>query len=242
MRSFAARMPARLKRYVRRAVVDPARRMIDDWTLERAITMLRDRASPDRTLLASMRHAWGNEAYSADLSYLLEVVAHVRDCHGAVLECGTGLTTLVAGVLAERRGVTVHSLEQDADWAEVIERALARHQISTVRVTYAPLHRYGNFVWYAETAMWDSPKWFDLVLCDGPAVFEHWGPVIHAQWRYGVFPVLAARSVGAREILLEDADDPRAEAMLRRWRAEFATSHRLISSADGISAVVTWHG
>lgn len=239
LRSLAARTPTWLKRYVRRAVLEPARRQIDDWALGRAIKLLRSSASADRALLASMRRAWGNEAYSADLTYLGEVAARVSSCSGPVLECGTGLTTILAGVLAERSGVIVHSLEQDSAWAEVVERALTKYRIRQVLVTYAPLRQYDGFVWYDRIAMLDFPKWFELVLCDGPAVLEHWEPEVHAQWRYGVLPALAARSAGAGEILLEDADESRAEAVLGRWQVEFGTRHRLIHSADGAYAVVS---
>jgi hypothetical protein len=60
-----------------------------------------------------------------------------------------------------------------------------------------------------------------------------------AQWRYGVLPALARRSNGATEIVLDDADDPRADAMLRRWQQEFGTSHYLRRSADGAYAVIS---
>jgi hypothetical protein len=242
MRSVSASVPTGLKRYLKRTVLEPAKRQINDWALGRAIRILRGSGSADRALLASMRRAWGNEAYSADLSYLCELVARVSNCSGHVLECGSGLTTILAGVLAERRSVTVYSLEQDSGWAEVVERALKKYRIRQVQVSYAPLQRHDGFVWYDHSALRAFPKRFELVLCDGPAVLEHWGPPFHAQWRYGILPALAVQSASAGEILLEDADDSRAEKMLCRWQEEFGTSHRMIHSADGACAVVSCHG
>ena len=239
MRGLAARVPTPLKRYVRQALLEPAKRRIDDWVLGRAIKSLRGSGSVDQALLRSMRRAWGNEAYSADLSYLGEVATRVSSCRGPVLECGSGLTTILAGVLTEARGVIVYTLEQDRGWADVIERALTRYRIRHVQVIYAPLQHYDGFVWYDRTAMLELPKWFELVVCDGPAVLEHWGPTVHAQWRYGVLPALAAQSASAGEVLLDDAEEPRAQALLRRWQEEFGTSHRMIHSADGASAVVS---
>jgi hypothetical protein len=78
---------------------------------------------------------------------------------------------------------------------------------------------------------------FDLVLCDGPAVFEHWG-VPWAQWRFGVLPSLSKRGILVRKILLDDATEPRAANLLRRWNDEFGMGHRILNTQDGDIAVV----
>lgn len=78
---------------------------------------------------------------------------------------------------------------------------------------------YGSFVRYDVESV-ALPEHVELVLCDGPAVFEEWGEA-HAQWRYGVLPVLASRGAKVDRILLDDATEPRAAGLLRRWRQEF---------------------
>lgn len=202
-----------------------------------SITKLRAGAAPDRELLQTLRRAWGNESFSADVTYLSELAARVVSCRASILECGSGLTTIVAGVLAEKRGLTVWSLEQDREWAEHVARALVKNSIRNIELRYTPLCKYADYVWY-DIAGLDLPKRFDLVLCDGPAVFEHWGPS-HAQWRYGVLPVLASRGTQLGEVLLDDATEPRAANLLNRWFDEFGFQHQLIHASDGDCALVS---
>ena len=59
------------------------------------------------------------------------------------------------------------------------------------------------------------------MLCDGPAVLEPWGPEIRAAWRVGVLPVLSKQGITVDEVLLDDADEPRAARLLERWRRDF---------------------
>lgn len=236
LNSIKSRLPRSLKRIVRQALLDPLQRQVSDRRLRQLISELRSNASPDRHVLERFRRAWGNESFSADVTYVSEVVSHVRRCSGPILECGSGLTTLVAAVVGERRNLTVWSLEQDREWADFVTHGLKKNGIRNVELRYAPLRDYGGFVWYDVEGL-ELPGDFELVLCDGPAVFEEWGAA-HAQWRYGVLPVLASMGTRVGEILLDDATEPRAAGLLRRWRQEFGMDHRLIRATDGDCAIV----
>lgn len=235
-----ARLPRSLKRTVRQGLLDPFQRRVSDRRLRKLIDVLRADTPLDRDLLERFRRAWGNESFSADVTYVSEVVSHVSRCSAPVLECGSGLTTLVAGLVGEKRNVTVLSLEQDREWADFVTRRLRKNGIHNVELLYAPLREYGGFVWYDVESV-ALPEYFELVLCDGPAVFEEWGEA-HAQWRYGVLPVLTSRGVKVDRILLDDATEPRAAGLLRRWRHEFGTASTLIRASDGDCAVVSAAG
>jgi hypothetical protein len=236
-RFIKSKIPTQLKRAVRQVALDPAKRVIDDWTIRRSITKLRASIVPDRKLIETLHHAWGNESFSADVTYINEIVARVVNCRAPILESGSGLTTIVAGVLAEKHGLTVWSLEQDREWTEHVAQALVKNGIRNVELRYAPLREYAGYVWY-DIEVLDLPKHFDLVLCDGPAVFEHWGPS-HDQWRYGVLPVLASKGIQVGEILLDDATEPRAANLLNRWFKEFGFKHQLIHTSDGDYALIS---
>lgn len=223
------------KQYIR-GLAASLRRAVDDYQLSRCVDALRSGAPIDREVLRTARRAWGNEAWSADLRYLEEATARVARCTVPILECGTGLTTLLACAVAERNRVPVYSLEQDRQWANVVERALERHRL-VVHVSYAPLVRYGNFVWYDLTGI-DLPRRFGLVLCDGPAVLEPWSREIQLQWRVGVLPVLAAKGITTDEVLLDDADEPRAPRLMEHWRREFGCEEHIIATSDGDIAVM----
>jgi hypothetical protein len=187
-------------------------------------------------LLHTARSAWGNAGWSADIAYLTETVERVQRSAGPILECGTGLTTILAGAIAERRGASLISLEQDAKWFSVIQRALARYRLP-VAVFYAPLRQYDEFVWYDLKGI-ELPRYFDLALCDGPAVYEPWSPEIRAQWRVGLLPVLRAAGTSVREVLCDDMEEPRAALLLDRWRKELDVDQEIISTDHGCCAVV----
>src|SRR5215831_5532552 len=66
---------------------------------------------PDDDTLQQLRTGWGNEGYSGDLQYLREVARHVLSVDSSVLECGSGVTTILMGLLGSRRGITIWSRE-----------------------------------------------------------------------------------------------------------------------------------
>src|SRR4029453_11055742 len=105
-----------------------------------------------------------------------------------------------------------------------------------VKLSHAPLKDCGGYVWY-DIANVELPENFDLVLCDGPAVFEAWGDA-YPQWRYGLLPELTKRRISVKEILFDDATEKFAARLLDRWRSEFGMDHRMLRTKDGDYAVV----
>ncbi len=218
------------------ALVGSARRALDCRRLGRVVDALRSGAPIDRELLRTARRAWGNESWSAHLRYLEEGTKRASRSSAPILECGTGVTTLLACAVAERKGVPVYCLEQDPGWAEVVKDALARYGLSA-RVSHAPLVRHGDLAWYDIRGI-ELPRRFGLVLCDGPAVLEPWSPEIRAAWQAGVLPVLREEGIAVDEVLLDDADEPRAASLLERWRLEFDCEEVVFGTAEGATAVI----
>src|SRR5439155_1244529 len=105
--------------------------------------------APERPLLAELRAAWGNDRCAADLDFLSEVARLAAVTLGPVLECGSGLTTLLLGALAGRRGVEVWALEHEPEWRRRVAAALRDHKAGQVYLWFSPLSDYGEFVWYA---------------------------------------------------------------------------------------------
>jgi hypothetical protein len=54
--------------------------------------------------ISTFRSAWASEGFSGDARYLSETIALLREVKGRVVECGSGATMILAGVLAERFG------------------------------------------------------------------------------------------------------------------------------------------
>lgn len=232
-----SRIPRSLKRIVRQSPLNLLQRQVTDWHLQQSVRVFRSSSAPDRGLIENLWRAWGNESWSADVTYVSEVVSRVGRSATDVLECGSGLTTLAAALVGEGHDLTIWSLEQDPEWVDFVSQRLRRYNIRNVKLINAPLRDYGGYVWYDIDNV-DLPNHFELVLCDGPAVLEKWGGS-YANWRYGILPVLAEKGIRVDEVLLDDATEPRAANLLLRWRTEFGMSHRMIQSGDGDCAVVT---
>lgn len=62
-----------------------------------------------------------------------------------------------------------------------------------------------DFMWF-DVATVKFPYSFELVVCDGPALYGHPEPYQSA-WRVGLLSVLRDHGVRADEILLDDAED-----------------------------------
>lgn len=166
----------------------------------------------DQSVLSDLVYGWGNEGWSGQREYLAACVEAALNTRGPILECGSGLTTLILGIVAQRSGARVWSLEHIPDWAQRVQARLDQRDIRTVRLDVAPLQRYGGFDWY-RAPVGDVPEPFTLVICDGP-------PAATIGGRYGLLPVMAPALAAGCLILVDDAGREAEQAMVRRWVAE----------------------
>jgi SAM-dependent methyltransferase len=158
-----------------------------------------------RDLIAGWRSGWAASSF-----YLEAMAAAVLDGQLSILECGTGLTTLVLASLARSTGAFVLSLEHDPRWFAVVTKELRRFGLDA-NVVLAPLRSYERFEWYDIEAS-RLPD-FSLVVCDGPPNFSRGG-------RYGLVPVLGSRLEPGSTILLDDAARPSERETLQHWASE----------------------
>ena len=178
----------------------------------REISQLSAGELPTRATLQSLSLGWGNDGYAANLDYLEEVARSAASTPGPVLECGSGLTTLLLGLLAGSRGIEVRSLEHSATWQQRLATLLAKNRISNVEVLSSPLRDYGDFSWY-DPPLQKLPDSFQLVVCDGPPGQTKGG-------RYGLLPVFGERLSKGAVIVLDDADRPAELELVNRWKKE----------------------
>ncbi len=206
-----------------RPVVEAARFSRSMRGVRRGLVELR--AIPDGTpvsveLLERIREAWGNPAWTADAGFLREVASAVRNRPGPVLDCGSGLSTVICAALAGRHGAIVWSLEQDRGWYRHMGRVIDALRLDNVRLWYTPLRSYGDFAWFDLGAI-ELPRHFPVVSCDGPSVMRSaFPPDLYAAWRVGVVMVLQTLGITFAEILLDDGEDLRSAALAERWRRE----------------------
>jgi hypothetical protein len=179
--------------------------------------------------LREFREAFGNQGFSGDCRFLAESAKRASSATVAVLECGSGASTIVVGLLAGRHAIRLMSLEQDSTWQKLVQRDLDRLKIKNVDLYHTPLRDFGEYDWYDVDRV-PLPRRFDSALCDGPAFCRG--------WRRGLLPVLAERHVQIDEILCDDADDPNAAAMFDFWNNRCGAAFETMKGAEGAIAVV----
>jgi predicted O-methyltransferase YrrM len=189
---------------------------------------------PETNLIWQLFSAWSNQSYGADPEYLEEVIRIAATTSESILECGSGLTTILLGLFATRRGIPVWTLEHNADWYKQTLATLSRYGIDGVELLLTPLRSYDGFSWY-DPPLDRMPKRFGTVVCDGPPKKTTPGD------RYGLLPVMRNRLGSGTVILLDDVEMHNPDPVLSRWVQEVSTSYDLYPSRASSYAVVTLH-
>lgn len=213
------RIPPVIRRSLFRWIPVPLKKALEEswWGLRvdsvmREIMRTAPGAVPDTSLLNKLATEWGNEGYSAHDEYLQEVAHQAATTEGSILECGTGLTTLVLASIAGRRGVRVCSLEHDREWFMRVSRRLSAVGLDTSTITLAPLHTYNGYAWYDPPAS-AVPANIKLVVCDGP-------PGETLGGRYGLLPRMRSRLAPGALILVDDAGRDDEATIVNQWLRE----------------------
>ena len=228
LNSFAA-----LKRLVPREIKEGIKRRLQERRLSSAIQGMRHLpagASPSVALLERLESGWSNEGMAAQLRFLEEVAQHALTTPGPILECGSGLTTLILALLAGRRGVDVWTLEHFPDWHARVANTLARYDLPHVNNVLAPLKDYGDFCWY-EPPLEQLPKEFALVVCDGPPGTTKGG-------RVGLVPVLKSYLSPGTIILFDDAHRDEEARTMALWAKTIRFDSVLYDQMRGQFAVL----
>jgi hypothetical protein len=205
-------VPLQARRYARAHELDLRRAV----ALRRGVgALMRQRRGSPRTW-DDLVFGWGNP-WSVDAGFLDVMAVAALDEPGPVLECGSGLTTLVLAALRGDRGASVWSLEHDPEWYRLVVRRL-RHFRLRANVAFAPLRNYGAFEWYDVREL-QLPA-FSLVVCDGPPNSTRGG-------RFGLLPVLGGQLAPGCTILLDDASRPGEQDVLLRWQRDTTIDYEL---------------
>jgi hypothetical protein len=145
--------------------------------------------------------------------YLRHMAGKANTTPGDVLECGSGLSTLLLAITAGRLGHHVHTFEHDSDCRDKLHRLIERYHLRNVTVHHTPIRSYGSFDWY-ELPDSDLSRNFSLVICDGPA--KH----LTDSGRYGLFPVMRGLLDPHCRVILDDSNGSIDRRVIHRWRKE----------------------
>jgi len=174
-------------------------------------------------ILRDLIYAWGNPSWSALDEFLVACIKHtLASREGAILECGSGLSTLLVGAVAKMQGHRHWVLEHSPQWATKVKTYLRKYRLDSALLSPKPLKEYGEFCWYDVSAR-SMPNHISLVICDGPPASTKGG-------RYGLLPVMSKHLNPGCLILLDDAGRESELAAAKRWQTEFGTSFRIFGS------------
>jgi len=167
----------------------------------------------DKKTLSRLVYYWDNP-WSAREEYLSGIIDFLSNFSCPVLECGSGLTTLIVGELLKDKKVSLISLEHDEQWVIEMRRWLKRYNLGHVQIQHVSLKKYMDFDWYdVEERIVDFPS-FGCVICDGPPGSTRGG-------RYGVLPVMKGKLNNQGVVFLDDAARPGEKQVLKKWSNEF---------------------
>lgn len=228
-------MVALVKKILPNSFKDRIKRINSERRLDAAIRRLRsvpESETPPPDILTELGRAWGDDGFRAVGGYLEEVAHWATATPGPVLEIGSGLTTLILGVLAGRRNLPVWTLEHHPEYFRQTGAKLRRCGLTNVHLIFAPLRDYGEFCWY-DPPLDELPREFSLVVADGPPGDVKGG-------RFGLLPVLRSHLTPQVVILLDDAERARERAVLQKWGSEFGLAHQSHSREEKAWAVCTF--
>jgi hypothetical protein len=201
-----------------------------DRMIRKRLTWLAQRLRNDAVappwLLQSLVTCWMNP-WSVDSYFLAGLLRWYGKTSGPVLECGSGLTTLVLVTAAWTKARPSVSLEDDARWKARIEAALPKQARSWLDCRVVPLVDHGDFDWYDVEAV-NMPNRIGLVVCDGPKGTTRGG-------RYGLAPVMKDRLAPGCVVLLDDSSREAERAIIERWCAELPA--RVVEVSERYSAI-----
>jgi Methyltransferase domain len=199
-------VPLRARTYVRQ--------LEHDWKcfrlLRRGIRALETDPRGSEKIWHDLVEGWDDKRWSVGVEYLDAIGTAATEEQGPILECGSGLTTLVLAAVAQHTRSPVWTLEHDVGCFRRVESRLGRLRLGA-NVRHTPLRDYGDFDWYDVEP--SALPTFALVVCDGPPKRTRGG-------RFGLMPVLGDRLAGGCVILLDDAVRLEEREVLARWASD----------------------
>jgi hypothetical protein len=181
-------------------------------------------------LLERMIYGWSNEGWSAKIDLLQALLNERYDARTSILECGSGLSTILFSLISAQTGASYVSLEHDQRWYRLICRRLSESGLSTKGVKLAPIKSYAEFDWYDTSFLTDHHR-FDLVLCDGPPGSTRGG-------RHGLLPTMLGHICSGARIIIDDTSRIDELTMIQKWMEDF-TGKLELSNQHSRFAILT---
>ena len=164
---------------------------------------------PSASTLRQLKWWWCNPGYTASVDYLKAICREADRTHGSILECGSGLTTLLAVAMSAKHGIGLHALEHRKDAYDRMVYVLGALKIGGVHLHHCPLTTFKGFDWY-DIGGQDLPRSIALVICDGPPGSTDGG-------RYGLVPLMKTAFDSSCRILIDDTHRRKERWIIQHW-------------------------
>jgi predicted O-methyltransferase YrrM len=187
------------------------------------------RACSDAALMARLERFWRNAHWPASPAFLREAVARAVQGNGPIVECGSGLSTILLALCTKDTRRPVVALEHDAAWAARVRKWLRLVGARHVRVLDAALTDFAEYTWY-DFPRDQRPTEIALVICDGPPGTTRGG-------RSGLLPQLWENLAPTAVILLDDAARAGEEAAMTHWMMRYGL-HATLHHSDKPFAIL----
>ncbi len=193
-----------------RKIFFPARLRLIVWVMDR-IRKSADNQGSQNLNTALLALSWGNLGYAGNFVFLRNITHRVRSSRGYVLECGSGVTTLLIAAMTKKYKTPLIVLEHNREWLAYLEVIFNQLNYTHVTLVYSPLHDYGEYTWYQPDALLLPGKSIKLVICDGPPGNTPGG-------RFGLLPVLGDYLADDCVVLLDDTHRIDEQNIIHSWK------------------------
>jgi len=169
--------------------------------------------------LTELIYGWGNEAWSAREEFLACCINYALTVKGPILECGSGLSTLLIAAITKQTNQPHWVLEHKPNWASRVQSYLDDYGLHA-HITPCALKDYGEFCWY-DVPLNELARQFSLIVCDGPPSRTTKGG------RYGLIPIMKEWIAPGCVILLDDAYRREEREIAERWASELNATYTI---------------
>jgi predicted O-methyltransferase YrrM len=201
------------------------------WTIyfRKYIKIINQDKIPDKGIIQNLIFGWGNQSFSAKLDYINSMIKYARINHKLIFECGSGLSTLLLGVIAQKRNIKMVSFEHLPEWADKVKKELHKYKITSNEIYIQPLKNYGNFEWY-ETSNTNTGE-IGLCICDAPPGNTFGG-------RKGFLYLMKDKVKTGTVILVDDTIRKAEQEMIKEWE-KISSIHVAFEGENDNHAIIT---
>lgn len=160
-------------------------------------------------LIEKLIIAWNNQGYSAQKEYCMSLIEYAYQTKGDILECGSGISTLLVGAIANYQKRKLLSLEHLSTWSAKVESEIKKYELQNIKIEVRNLVNYGDYDWYDVNNILFTE--YDICICDGP-------PGSNKGGRKGFFYLCKEYLTNGAIILVDDLERENEKEMIDEIR------------------------